>query len=324
MESASTLDTQPPAAGRWSYILDREWFLSAAMLLPAVTYIFLLVGIPFVLAVLFSFSDVTVGSPQIDRLTLNTFQSVLDDPVFARALRNTFIFTLISQSVMIVLANILAHALLRNFPGKWLVRFFILLPWATPIAIGVIGWLWMLDAVYSPIDWIFRQTGLLRQIGAGASPGLLKNQTNMYWLGEPSLAAFSIIMVQIWRMLPMSTVILMAGLTSIPSDIKDAVAVDGARFWREYFQITLPLLRPVLLVAFLFGIIFTFTDMTIIHVLTRGQPINSTQVLASWAYYRGIEGGNLAQGAATAVFMLPVLLGTAMILLRIARRTEVN
>ncbi|NDJ62221.1 MAG: sugar ABC transporter permease [Chloroflexi bacterium] len=299
-------------------MLDRERFLGAAMLLPAVAYILLLVGIPFIMAILFSFSDITVGNPNIDGLTLATFERVLGDPVFQRALLNNFLFTFISQGLVIVLANILALTLTRNFPGKWIVRLIILMPWATPIAVGAIGWLWMLDSVYSPIDWIFRQTGLL------GMDGLIKNTPNMYWLGEPELAMLSVILVHVWRMLPLSTVILMAGLTSIPKDVKDAVLVDGASFWREYRQITLPLIRPILAVALIFGVIFTFTDMTVIYVLTQGGPINSTQVLASWAYFRGIEGGNLAEGAATAVFMLPVLLGVAMLMLRVASRAEVN
>jgi multiple sugar transport system permease protein len=133
-----------------------------------------------------------------------------------------------------------------------------------------------------------------------------------------------VILIYVWRILPMSTVILMAGLTSIPKEVKDAVAIDGVGFWTEFFEVTVPLLRPVLIVAFLFGIIFTFIDMTVIYVVTQGGPTNQTQVIPSWAYYQGIEGNNLAYGAATAVFMLPVLFGIAMILLRIARRSEVN
>jgi multiple sugar transport system permease protein len=304
---------------------DNERVLGVAMLFPAGVYVILLVGLPFLLAVLFAFSDVTIGDPSLDTLTLDTFRRVLADPNFQRALANNFIFTIISQAIMVVLANILAAALTRNFPGKWLVRFLILLPWATPIAIGTIGWLWMFDSVYSPIDWIFRNLGLLKQIGVAGQVGLLKNTTNMYWLGEPGLAMFSVILVQIWRMLPMSTVIIMAGLTSISPDIRDAVQVDGVGWWREWREVTLPLLRPILLVALLFGIIFTFTDMTVVYVLTRGgPPPNATQVLASWAYIKGIQSGNLSEGAATVMFMLPVLLGVALVMLRIARRAEVR
>src|SRR5262249_54059608 len=157
------------------YLLDSERFLGAAMLLPAGIYIILLVGIPFVLAILFSFCDVTVGSPDIDGLTLETFQKVISDANFQRALQKNLWFTFASQVITVIFANILAQALSRNFRGKWLVRFLILLPWATPIAIGTIGWLWMLDSVYSPIDWIFRNIGLLKQPGVLGSVGLLKN-----------------------------------------------------------------------------------------------------------------------------------------------------
>ena len=325
MSAPTIAQSQPVEKTRQENWKDNERVLGVAMLLPAGIYVILLVGLPFLMAVLFAFSDVTIGDPALDTLTLDTFRRVLADPNFQRALVNSFIFTIISQAIMVVLANILAAALTRNFPGKWLVRFLILLPWATPIAIGTIGWLWMFDSVYSPIDWIFRNLGLLKQIGVGGQVGILKNTTNMYWLGEPGLAMFSVILVQIWRMLPMSTVIIMAGLTSISPDIRDAVQVDGVGWWREWREVTLPLLRPILLVALLFGIIFTFTDMTVVYVLTRGgPPPNATQVLASWAYIKGIQSGNLSEGAATVMFMLPVLLGVALVMLRIARRTEVR
>jgi ABC-type sugar transport system permease subunit len=323
--ASTTVQTQSAAEVPHRYWLDNERLLGAVMLFPAGIYIIVLVGVPFVLAILFAFSDVTVGSPEIKGLTLETFQRVLSDPNFQRALQNNFLFTFLSQLITIVLANILAQALARNFRGKWLVRFLILLPWATPIAIGTIGWLWMLDSVYSPIDWIFRNIGLLKQPGVLGSVGLLKNSTNMYWLGEPVLATMSVVLVHVWRMLPMSTVIIMAGLTSISPDIRDAVQVDGVGWWREWWEVTLPLLRPILLVALLFGIIFTFTDMTVVYVLTRGgPPPNTTQVLASWAFIKGIQGGNLSEGAATVIFMLPVLLGVSLAMLRVARQSEVR
>jgi multiple sugar transport system permease protein len=270
-----------------------------------------------------------VGTPQIDRLTLDTFRAVIGSTNFRIALFNTFVFTFVSQIIMVILANILAVALSANFPGKWFVRLLILLPWATPIAIGSLGWLWIFDSVYSPIDWAFRIMGLLGHDGwlqhwGIAESGIIKPSSNMYWLGESGLARLAVIIVYVWRMLPMSTVIIMAGLTSIPTDVKDAVAVDGVSWWTEFTEVTIPLLRPILIVAFLFGIIFTFTDMTVIFVLTQGGPINSTHVLASRAFYTGIEGGALAEGAATAIFMLPVLLGVAMLMLRIARRSEVS
>ena len=144
------------------------------------------------------------------------------------------------------------------------------------------------------------------------------------WLGIPHLAMGSVIAVHVWRLLPLATVILLGGLSSIPQDIHDAAAVDGASFWRHQFQITIPLIRPIILVALLFGIVFAFTDMIVIFVLTRGGPYDTTQVLASLAFFTGVQSGDIAEGAAIALFLFPLLLAAAIIFLRVARRSEVT
>jgi multiple sugar transport system permease protein len=172
--------------------------------------------------------------------------------------------------------------------------------------------LWIFDSIYSVINWTARAVGIL---GPNEWP---------IWLGQPNLAMASIIAVQVWRILPLATVIILAGLTSIPQDIHDAAQVDGAGFWRHTFEITFPLVMPITLVAALFGIIFTFTDMIVVFVLTRGGPYDTTQVLASWAYFTGIQGGDLAGGAAVSLFLLPVLMTVAILVLKLARRTEVT
>jgi multiple sugar transport system permease protein len=128
--------------------------------------------------------------------------------------------------------------------------------------------------------------------------------------------------VQIWRILPLATVILLAGMGSIPQDINDAANVDGAGFWRQMIYIKLPLLMPIMAVATLFSMVFVFTDLVVPLVLTRGGPVNDTQMIASWAYFKGIQGGNLAQGAAIALFMLPVMIAVSIGMLRLARRSE--
>jgi multiple sugar transport system permease protein len=202
-------------------------------------------------------------------------------------------------------------ALIADFRGKWLVRLLILLPWVAPISLGSIGWLWIYDSIYSIINW----TGQALHI-------LGRNQWPI-WLGDPILAIISIITLNVWRLLPLATVIILAGLTSIPKDIHDAAAVDGAGFWRHHFQITAPLVLPITLVALLFGIIFTFTDMIVVFVLTRGGPYDQTQVIASWAYFTGIQGGDLAGGAAISLFLFPVLVAVAIAFLWFARRAEV-
>jgi multiple sugar transport system permease protein len=303
---------------RRGYWTDRESFLGPVMLAPAVLYIILLVGVPFIIAILYSLSDVTVGDQSIDWAGFENFRAVWKQKAFQTALRNTFYFTIASQIVVLILANILATVLAANFHGKRLVRFLILLPWTTPIALSAIAWLWMFDSLYSPIDAVLRDLGLL---GPGTVWG---PERNILWLSKTTLAQLSVLTVHVWRTLPLATVILLAGLTSIPQDIKDAAEVDGASYWRQLFYIRIPLLLPIITVAFLYGVIFTFTDMTVVYILTRGGPVDTTQVLASWAFYKGVGGSDLAQGAAIALFLFPVLLAVAIFMLRAARRTEIS
>jgi multiple sugar transport system permease protein len=297
---------------RLPFLLDREEWLGPILIGPAILYIVAVVGIPFVLALLYSLSDITVGDRSLDFVGLKNYASVLETTKFQTSLKNTFIFAFVSQALVIVLANALALVLIEDFRGKWLVRLLILLPWVAPISLGTIGWLWILDSTYSVINWTLQAVSLVRP------------EDSPMWLGIPHLAMGSVIAVHVWRLLPLATVILLAGLSSIPKDIHDAVAVDGAGFWRHHFQITIPLLRPIILVALLFGIVFAFTDMVVIFVLTRGGPYDTTQVLSSLAFFTGIQGGDLAEGAAIALFLFPLLLAAAIVFLRVARRAEVT
>jgi len=297
---------------RERYLLDSERLLGPALMAPAVVYLILVVAYPLVLAFVYAFSDATTGSQSLHFAGLQTFIAAVKDPVFLTTLRNTFVFTAISQALVVILSTVLAFVLTASFRGRWFVRFLVLLPWTTPVALSAVIWLWMLDSIFSPFDW-FAQ--LLHIVPPGG---------HIVFLGQSDLAMGSVIALQTWRILPLATVILMAGLSAIPAEVSDAAEVDGAGFWRRLFGITLPLLSPVMTVALLFGIVFTFTDMAAVFVLTGGGPGNATQVLASWAFYKGINGGNLAVGAADALIMFPVLLGLAAILLRIASRAEVS
>lgn len=300
-------------------LADREGALAWIFLMPSVAYILALVAVPFVLAVGFAFSDVTAGDPSFDWAGLRNFQRTFDDPVFWRSLVNTLVFTGVSMLLIVVLGKVLANILVANFRGKWLVRFLVLLPWTTPVALSSIAWLWLLDSIFSPIDWVLRQLNLLG--GAGAALG---ETSNMYWLGKPGLAMASVIAVHVWRITPLAAVIMMAGLVAIPRDLEEAAQVDGAGYWRRMFEVTIPLVLPVAAVAALFGAIFTFTDMAVVDVLTRGGPNNSTQVLTSWAFFQGIDGGDVGQGAATALFLFPILLAAAIAILLAVRRMEVR
>lgn len=301
-----------PASPRPSRSLgDRDDLLARLFLAPAVLYVLALVAVPFLLAVAMAFSDVTGGDPSLDLVGLRNFRRILADPVFWRSLTNTFVFTGISMVLTLVLAKALALVLVADFRGKWLVRFLVLLPWTTPVSLAAIAWLWMLDSIFSPIDWVLRWFGFLAE---GA---------NVVWLGSPGLAMGSVIAVHTWRIVPLAAVIVMAGLVAIPDEIMDAAEVDGAGFWRRLTEMTLPLTLPVLAVAGLFGAILTFTDMTVVFILTRGGPTNATQVLSSLAFFRGVEGGDVAQGAAIALFLFPLLLAAVVAILRAVRRMRV-
>ena len=293
-------------------VADSDKWLSRLMLAPAIAYIFLLVGAPFVLALFFSLTNVTVTGRHADFVGLDNFRDALQNPTFRRALGNTFIFAFGSQALVAVLASTLAIALQQELRWKWLkwtVRLLVLLPWVAPISLGTIGWLWIFEPIYSVINWTLLHLHLIDE--------------RKIWLGVPSLAKASVIAVQVWRTLPLATVILLGGLSSIPQDIHDAAEVDGAGFFRHLFQVTLPLVLPIQLVALLFGFVFAFTDMIVIYVLTRGGPYETTHVLASVAFYKGIDGGDLAGGAAIALFLFPVLAAAAIMILRLARRSEV-
>jgi multiple sugar transport system permease protein len=292
-------------------ISGRGRVLGPAMFLPAVLYVVALVGVPFVLAFLYSVGDVKVGSVGYHFVGLKNFASVLQNPTFLLALRNSFVFTITSQVLVLIGANLLALVLKDAFRGRRLLRFLILLPWVAPVSIGSIGWKWILDSLYSVINWVLVRMHLVKPFDAPM------------WLGEPKLAMLSVILVHTWHMLPFATVIILAGWTAIPKDIPEAAAVDGAGFFRRLFQIEIPMMLPIINVAVLFGVIFTFTDMTVIYILTRGGPYDTTQVVPSMAFFTGILGSDLAEGAAISMFLVPLLVVVAWLMLRSAYRSEI-
>lgn len=297
---------------------SRDNLLALSMITPAILYIVLLLGVPVALAVFYSLSDVTTGGISARFVGLRNFIDLVHNPVFRGALYNTFIITGASLVGTLIFAIIQAELLARNFVGKWVVRFLILLPWTAPASLSVIAWLWMLDSTFSPYDWLLREVGLLGHPGA-----LLGVFPNMYWLGRSGLAMFSIIMVNIWRMLPLGTVIILAGLNGMPRDVYEQSLIDGAGYFRRLFQVTFPMLYPIFGVAILFTFVFTFTDIVTVYILTRGGPANSTQVLPTMAFFTGVQGGSLGQGAAIALFLFPVLAAVSIIILSFIRRREI-
>ena len=282
------------------------------MLVPAISFITLLVGGPLVLAIWLSFSDATGGSLSGDFVGLTNFTRAFESAIFRRALLNTFIFTVASQVLVLVLGRVLAGFLAKDFWGKWILRFFILLPWAAPIALGAIGWKWIFDSLYSVLNWTLQALQLI-------TPAEFPQ-----WLGEPTLAMISIIAVHAWRILPFATVIMLAGQASIPQEVEEAALVDGAVGWRKQIYVTLPMLLPVMTIALLFGIVFTATDMAVVYILTRGGPFNSTHMVSTWAFQTGVLSGSTGAGAAMSLTLFPILVVATILMLRFARRVDVG
>jgi multiple sugar transport system permease protein len=160
-EAARPAARAPARPGRLDFLVNRRGWLGSMMIAPAVLYILLVVGVPFFLALYYSLTDITAGSRTLDFVGLRNFRAILDSPQFLTALRNTFVFAIGSQVLVIVLATILALALMKDFPGKWFVRLLILLPWVAPMSLGSIGWLWILDSIYSVINWTLQAAGLI-------------------------------------------------------------------------------------------------------------------------------------------------------------------
>ncbi len=303
--------------GRRIGIADRGGVIGAVMLAPAVIYVVALVGLPFLLAIALSLSSATVGDPTIHGFVgLANFISVAQEPAFQLALRNSFIVTFATLVVLTVLTIVEVELLARDFRGKRIVQILLILPWAMPVALAAVGWLWLLDSEFSPIDWILRAIGLL------GPRTLLGPANNLYYLGREWLGLGAIVAINVWRMLPLSAIIVLAGHTGIPREIFEQAEIDGAGFFRTLFQITIPGLATVLTVAVLFTILVVFGDMTVVALTTRGGPGYSTEVLPYWAYLKGIQGGALSQGAAIALFLFPVLLAGAVLALRTAYRRE--
>lgn len=298
-------------ASRYRFILDRRDVLGSIMVAPAILYVLLLVGLPFLLAVYYSVSAYTIYDPTWRFVGLSNFRQIVNNPVFQETLANTFLFTFGSQLLGLVLGKFGALLLMRPFPGRKIVRALIILPWAVPIALATVAWEWMFDSLYSVINWTLISLGIITRSEA---PN---------WLGNPHLAMLCVIVVNAWRFFPFAVVIFLAGITSIPQDVIDAATVDGAGFWRRNYQIILPMIMPIVAVGLIFGIVFTFTDLSVVFLLTNGGPVGATSVLGFEGFQVGIVSGDVSHGAAISLFMLPVLFFVVVGMLRFIRRREI-
>ena len=285
---------------------EQEHVFGYGLIAPALLLIVCLVAYPFGMAIYFSLSDYWVGSPG-QFIGMQNFRDILGNETFHRTVYNSFVFTSIAVAFKTMLGVWLAMLLFRNFKFKRLVRGAVLLPWVIPTALSTLALWWMFDSLYSVVNWTAIRLGLIDPPGPN-------------WLGMTSYAMIAVIAVNVWRGLPFFAIIVLAGLVSIPREYYEAAEVDGAGSWGRFCHVTLPLLKPVLLVVILFSTIFTFADFNIVQVLTRGGPVNTTHLFATLAYQVGLTGGNLGQGAAVSLFLFPLLAAVVFVQLRYIRR----
>jgi multiple sugar transport system permease protein len=278
------------AVSRW---LDHEAVFSWVLMALPLIFLFALVGYPFLYGVYLSLENRPVAQPGVF-IGLQNFIEDAKDPVFWQVTWNTIIYTGISTALKMAGGLALALVMNQNFPMKNLVRAALLLPFIVPTVLSTIAWMWLLDPAFSVFNWVLVHTGL-------------SNSPGPSWLGNPILAMASIIMINTWRGLPFYAITLLAGLQTIPQDLYEAAVIDGASRRTQFWYVTLPLLKPVILIVTIFSVIFTFADFQLVYVLTRGGPANATQLFATYAFDIAMSGGQLGRGASVALAMLPIL-----------------
>ncbi len=272
--------------------LDRESVFSWLMMALPLFFLAAFVGYPFFYGIVLSLQDRAVAQTGTF-VGFKNFIADVHDPVFWQITSNTFIYTGAATLLKMVGGLGLALAMNQNFRMKNLVRALLLLPFIVPTVLSTVAWLWMLDPAFSVVNKILIALGWPK-------PG-------PSWLGNPVLAMFSIIMINTWRGLPFYGITLLAGLQTVPPDLYEAATIDGAGGWQRFWYITLPLLRPIILIVTLFSVIFTFADFQLVYVLTHGGPQNATHLFATYAFDIGMSAGQLGRGASVALAMLPAL-----------------
>ena len=273
-------------------LLEREAVFSWIMLAPGVLFLLAFVAYPFFYGIWLSLLDRPVARPG-QFVGLANFRILFHDAVFWQVVGNTFQY--VSVTTVLKLVGGLAMALVMNqrFRGRSLTRAFLLLPFIVPTALSTVAWMWILDPTFSIVNWLLVHGGI---ISSGYS-----------WLGNASLAMWSLIVVNTWRGMPFYGITLLAGLQTISPDLYEAAAIDGATTIQRFLYVTLPVIKPVLIIVTMFSVIFTFGDFQLIYALTHGGPANATHVFSTWAFDIGMSGGQLGMGAAVALAILPAL-----------------
>ena len=272
--------------------MERESVFSWLMVTPPLLFLLAFLGYPFVYGVYLSFFHKEVARPA-SFVGFDNFVRLYNDPIFWQAVRNTIIFT--GVATVLKASGGLGMALVMNqsFKMKSVARASLLLPFIVPTVLSTVAWQWILDPGMGLFNRLLMVSGLAER---GPS-----------WLGTPTMAMISIIMVNTWRGLPFFGISILAGLQTIPVDLHESATIDGAGTWGRFRYVTLPSLMPVILIVTVFSIVITFFDFQLVYVLTGGGPANSTHLMATYAYSLSMGAGQMGLGSAVALSMVPVL-----------------
>jgi multiple sugar transport system permease protein len=278
-------------------LMQRKSTIAFFMALPLILLIAILVAYPAGYAVWLA----TLNKSMTKFVGLGTFEFLLKRQTFWDVVYQSCLFAITAVIFKAIIGFVVAH-FVHNIPAKgqrkW--RGMLLVPWVIPPAMSTLAWLWLFDPSYSAINWIFAHIGI----------------DHVPWLGEAGWARFSVILVNIWAGSPFFMIMYLAALKSVPEQLYEAASIDGASWWQRIWYVTLPMMRNIIAVTALFSMIVTFANFDIVRVLTAGGPLTSTQLFATWAFKVGIESGDIPQGAAVSLFMVPILAVAAAFILR--------
>ncbi len=291
------MPSTPKRRGLAGRFVESRNGLGLLFMLPAAAFLLCFLTYPLGLGVWLSFTDTRIGSAG-DFIGIENYRWLADDSVFWLSVFNTLFYTTVASVLKFGLGLWLALLLNEKLPMKSFFRAIILLPFVVPTVLSALAFWWIFDSQFSIISWVLMQWGWI--------------DAPINFLGEPWTARWAVISANVWRGVPFVAISLLAGLQTIPQSLIEAAALDGATPWQRFRRITLPLLTPIIAVVMTFSVLFTFTDFQLIYVLTRGGPVNATHLMATLSFQRAIPGGQLGEGAAIAVAMIPFLLAAIL------------
>ncbi len=277
--------------------LKRKSTAAFLMTLPLILLISLLVIYP----AFYSLHLATLNKSMQRFVGFGNFQFLFTRETFWLVVQQSCIFAITAVVFKALIGFIVAH-FVHNIPAKgqrkW--RGMLLVPWVIPPAMSTLAWLWLFDPSYSAFNY------LLAGVGVDRIP----------WTGETGWARFSVILVNIWVGAPFFMIMYLASLKSVPDQLYEAAAIDGANWWQRIWYVTLPMMRNIIAITTLFSLIVTFANFDIVRILTAGGPLDRTHIFATWAFRIGIEGGDIPLGASVSLFMIPILAIAAVFILR--------